>query len=1269
MSYGKLLTENELDLWVRSHAEIAQGVIVELIWRLVAASSPNPKERRFPLGDSIGQHGPDGVLDVLDASFEPFVPDGRSLWEIGTSLDAGKKATDDYKDRVTDTPLSVRSESVFVFVTPLSGRRDWDYTWKEDAQANWLEKRRKSNEWRDVRIIDGTKLIDWLHQFPSVERWLAYQFKLPVDQLETPEHHWNELSTFGAPPPLTPHLFLANRDNACTRLRDILTGNTLQLKLDTYFPGHVVDFVSAFIAEMDNDSRVDILGRSIFVSGKDAWSAIMSHSEPHVLVIDSDLEPDGIDETRLLQKARPRHAVIYRGAPGGIPHPNCEMLPDPKSYQIEEALRKAGYSEERARILAHKSGGNLSTLLRCLQNLSLMPEWAEGTAAAELAIAELLGSWNERSEADGIAVEGVSGKLYGEWIGRVREAALRPGTPLTHRDGIWKFVPRYEAWYALGRRVFDEHLKRLLEVVVTVLREKDPKFELLPDERFAARVQGKILRHSDFLRNGLAETLALLGSHPEALKSCASGEAEATAVLAVREILADADWVLWASLNDLLPLLAEAAPREFLDAVENALNNVSCPFDELFAQERPGITGSTLLSGLLWALETLAWDADYLTRVTVALGELAARDPGGTWANRPANSLRTILLPWLPQTCAPLAKRRTAVEILSNEIPSVAWELLVQLLSRSRSTSSGSRKPAWRQMIPEDWSKNVTVSEYLEQTALYGDLAISTARTDHLKLVELIERMEDLPNSVSNKLLTQLESNSLLEIPETGRVILWNALMDSMTKLRRFTENETDKISVRLSRIAAIAERLRPDTGNLRYQRLFSERDFELFEEESDYKDQMSELQKRRKEAVETVIASGGTPAVLEFAQTVESSWRVGFAFGTIAERDAENVILPGLLLTEQKALAQFCGGFILGRFSSSGWQWIDSLSTSQWSPTQVGQLLAYLPFVPETWRQSERLLGQDESPYWTQTTANPYETTAGLEPAIDKLIVYGRPLAAIRCLNVMLHAQQSVDSERAQKALLATLGSTESRHQNDTYAIVNVIKALQDDETANPVDVSRVEWAYLPLLDQHRGASAKRLENQLATAPQFFCELIRSVFRSKKEEQPTLPETESAKTMASNAFLLLNEWKVPPGLGEDGNFDAHLLHTWLDQVKKECTETGHLNVAMTMVGQVLIHAPADPGGLWIHRSVSAVLNAKDADKMREGFRIALLNSRGLHGFTAGKAERDLAEKYRARAQSVEAAGFQRLASSLMELVAHYEREAERESSRDPFDG
>lgn len=1264
-----IITENQLDEWVRGNARDAQGVIVELVWRLVAASSPQPKERRFPLSDSIGQHGQDGLLDV-DLAFGPFVPEGRSFWEIGTGLRAGDKATSDYSGLVSALPESVRLESTFVFVTPLSGRRDWKHTWKQDAQGAWLEERRARHEWRDIRVIDGTKLIDWIHQFPPVELWLAHMtLGLPVQHLETLEQRWNLVRSIGEPPPLTPKLFLLGREEACAKLREVVSGTSVQLKLDTHFPDHVVDFVSAYLADLDPESRADASGRWLVVSGAEAWNAMASQREKLILIADSSLDLSGDSGTKLIQKARRSgHAVIFGGPAGGIPDPASAPLPAPRTHQVREALEHAGYSEERARTLAQRSGGNLGSLLRCLQNLSLLPEWAEGTIAAELAIAAVLGSWADEPAADRAIVESLSGKAYGEWIGRMREVALRPGTPLSQRDGHWRFAARYEGWYALGQNLFDEHLDRLQSVATSVLTEKDPQFELPRDARYASSIHGKILAHSDSLRSGLADCLALLGSHPKALTSCTVGKAELTAVLAVRQILADADWERWASLNDLLPLLAEAAPGAFLHAVETALNSEPCPFDRVFAEESDGFAGRTYMSGVLWALETLAWDQDHLSRVVMCLGELAARDPGGRWSNRPANSLTTILLPWLPQTCASVAKRAAAVSTLLVELADIGWKLLVSLLPQSHSTSSGSRRPAWRETIPDSWPKSVTHAEYWEQAALYSDMAITSAKKDREKLTELIGHFENLPASAQEQLLSHLGSDATTKLPEAERVSLWTELVDLVTKHRRFSDAGWAMKPEQVDKVAAVADRLSPGVPAYRHQRLFSERDFELYEENGDFENQRSELERRRERAIEEVAAKGGTQAILDFAAAVQSPWRVGLAAGVVAGSEVDHVVLPELVDSEHKQIAQFARGFVWSRFRIRGWQWVDAIDTTRWTSAQIGQFLSFLPFVSGSWERATQLLGPNEVAYWSTTSANAYEAESGLDWAIDRLIEHGRPRAALRCLNKMLDDKQPIDVGRTVRALLAGLESTEGAHSIDAYQTVEIIEALQSDAATSPEDLFRVEWAYLPLLDRHSSAAPKFLWRRLATEPEFFSEVIRLVFRSKNEERPAEGPTEERKRIAANGYRLLSEWRMPPGCRTDGTFDGDGLNRWLDAVKKECSETGHLEVAMTKIGAALVHVPADPDGLWIHRAAAAALNAKDAGDMREGFRSGLFNSRGVYGFSAGREEQELARKYRTQADEVEGSGFHRLATTLRELGESYNRDAQRQSSRDPFE-
>jgi hypothetical protein len=853
-----------------------------------------------------------------------------------------------------------------------------------------------------------------------------------------------------------------------------------------------------------------------------------------------------------------------------------------------------------------------------------------------------------------------------QWISSVREASLLPDTPIQQTDGRWKVTERLEAWKAVGPRIFDEYLDRLQKVAIEVLRERDPQFDLAPDQRYAASIHGKVLKHSHHLRKGLAETLALLGSYPEYLTSCSLGKAEGTARLAVRAILEGADWELWASLNDVSPLLAEAAPKEFLDAVEDVLNSDPCPFDKIFAQEGPGITGNNYITGLLWALETLAWDEEHLTQVVIILGELAARDPGGNWANRPANSLLTILLPWFPQTMASIAKRVAAVATLQKEQPAVSWKLILNLLPQTHQSSSMTHRPTWRRTIPADWAEGVSNQDYWEQIAAYTEMAISQATQDRSKLATIVDHMNKLPPSARQKLLSHLSSEEVISSPEEERLTIWNELTDFVARHRKYAAAKWALGSDELNQIAAVADHLEPQDPSYKYRRLFIERDFDLYEETDNYVEQAEKLYERRKSAVGEIYSQGGVQAVTKFAELVAAPGQVGFVFGAIASPTDEPRILPDLFESKSSALMQFAASFVLGRFRTKGWQWVDTLNMSEWTSDQKATLLAYLPFTPEAWSRAKRLLADQEGSYWSKTHANPYDPKQEeLSFAIDCLVENHRVLAAIGALEKLIYSKGPIDNQQIVRVLSALMQSPDSLRAMDPHAVVQLIKVLQENPDTNRDELFKIEWAFLALLDGSFGVSPILLQKTLANDPAFFCEIIQAVFRSDKDSGTVKETTEEQRAVATNAYRLLMEWRTPPGSQEDGTFDGAALNAWLDKVKTICAESGHLKIAMQQLGEVLFYSPPDPDGLWIHQAVASVLNAKDAGDIRLGYEIETINSRGVHFVDQeGKPERELANHYRMRAEEVEIRGYHRLATTLREVAASYDREAERITSR-----
>jgi hypothetical protein len=494
-------------------------------------------------------------------------------------------------------------------------------------------------------------------------------------------------------------------------------------------------------------------------------------------------------------------------------------------------------------------------------------------------------------------------------------------------------------------------------------------------------------------------------------------------------------------------------------------------------------------------------------------------------------------------------------------------------------------------------------------------------------------------------------------------------LSNLVARHRKFADAAWAMAPAAVDEIAAIAETLAPDAPHYRHQRLFSEREFDLYEDKGNYGEQRQQLDERRQQAVAEVCAVGGVDGVLAFAQAVESPWRVGAAFGAIASSEIDREVLPTLLESESSALAQFAGGFVRSRFHTQAWSWVDQLDTSQWTPSQKGQFFAYLPFVPETWERVTKLLDSDEFPYWSKTSANPYEAKTGLPWAIDRLVEYGRAHAAVQCLEKMHFDKQDVGNQQAVRVLQAVLHSSEGQHAINVDAITQVIQGLQEDPNTNPNDLFQIEWAFLPLLDRHEGAFPKLLEQRLASDPALFCELLRMVFRSTQEEQPVEGITEQQKQLATNAYRLLSSWRTPPGSQPDGTYNGDALAAWLAEVQAACAASGHLEIALSMIGRVLIHAPADPDGLWLHQAAATALNARDADAMREGFTTALFNARGAHFVDPeGREERALATKYRNQAEQMESHGYHRLADTLRALADGYDRDAERQASREPFD-
>lgn len=891
---------------------------------------------------------------------------------------------------------------------------------------------------------------------------------------------------------------------------------------------------------------------------------------------------------------------------------------------------------------------------------------------SEIAQVFLIGSWDEKLDDDKKTIEKAVDSPYRKWIKSIQMIASQSNSIIEQKNQIWKFRKRIEQWKTYAPLLYDDHLDRFKEIAIAVLSEKDPKFELPKDKRYAASIYGKNRIFSKSLVHGITEGVTLIGVYSDDLTSCSTNKAEVIAALLVREVLASNDWVVWTSLNDYLPLLAEASPNEFLDAIEQKLNDKdNTLFQSVFTQEGGGmLVGRNYITGVLWGLETLAWCPKYLPRVTIILGQLAEIDPGGYWANRPMNSLTTIYLPWLPQTMADIEIRKVAIDFLLRECPSVGWKLLLSLLPNARQSSNGCRKPTYRGFISKEYldqyargQNKISNVDYFNQVEYYSDRAVENAKNNFERLKELVGKIDSLPNNARSKLMDYLKSPVILKLADEQKVDIWEKLMDVVVKHQRFSDANWAMPSTLVNKILDIADLLTPLSLILKYRRLFGQH--ELYTKKDNYEEQEKEIANLRTNALKEILATSGTPAILDFAHFARYPAEVGQALGRVDNIDLDQILLPDKLIDPDKVVVEVVRGYVWSMFHLSGWEWFDNLDKTKWTDAQKVLILIFLPFIKETWKRANSLLGVNEELYWKGADAKPYQLKEDLSEAVEQLIKFNRPKAAIRCLNWLLFEKIEISLDHIYSALILNPSSNEGEYDIDQHDIVELIKWLQSNPKSDSEILSKIEWIYLRLLDHHFDQAPVTLELKLANDPKFFCEAIQIVYKSDKPENNPEEVNEERKQLATHVYRLLFQWQVPPGTLQDGSFDEVSLKNWIEEVELSCEKSGHLKIAHDHIGKVFAHHPQDPSGLWIHKAIADVLNGRDAEIMRKAFNVEKYNMRGVFWDSQGQEEKNLANNYREKADAVEKESYIRLAVSLRGLADSYDRDSEREANSD----
>lgn len=1236
----KWITAQQLNDW--SDSPIARVEFPALVASLIRASVADISALRFPNGATGDMRGWDGhvVCDVAAGR----VSAGDSFWELKTGKTAYAEGLKEFEARSKAMAPADRTQATYNFVTSRS--------WNSDKKRpeDWVDEcAGKGYGWKEIRCLDAIAVEDWLEQSPPVAAKFA-RFTLntmPAGGARSTEEFWEDFR-HSFDPALAEEVLLADRGDRAKGLLQALQAGTGITQFISDSPDEAIAFGVAAIRSAPTEIR--------------EWL------EAHAIVIDNlEASRDLLNIGRgLIFFLRGREAAVSAGAfaargatlvplgrqqiGGGTPY-----LERPTPNGLAEALQKMDFKppldRQAAVNLARDCGRSIVALQRLRPSGHAEPPKWMGDASMLLP-ALLAGAWDNANDKDKAILSRLAeAASYHDYERKLRPFTVADDPPLDLAGTIWAVRAPRDAFLRVGPHIGPEVLAGLRAALTAVFGDAPPP----PDPKAVIRLDRQPDGYSDWLRDGLANTLLQIAVWDRMARipiAEGGGQRFANEVVAAIPGLAT-DRVLIALKNQ-LPYLAEAAPVPLLVALEQMLEGNRKALRRVFDEAEGFLHPVSYHTGLLWALETIAWEPGYFERAVLLLANLAALDPGGKLVNRPINSLGEIFLPWHPSTAAGPESRLAALDLICKELPDIGWALTAKMLPTMHGIATGTARPKLREAGSAEIT--VTYEEFWSMQSAVIQRAV--AQTDNRA-----NRWHTLIAGITNfsppdrELTIKALSIAMPKFSEADRKGVWEDLLKEVEKHERFADAKWALPGDQLAPLRALVDEYAPHDPLEQTRLLFDSWSF-------DTKGDREPINSVRQAKLAELLKTQGPAAVAELAARVQNSYEVVNALGLIDVSRDQLETIATLSLTPEP------NGFTVGLLATIAntygvevaQQWLLTIRREK-HPTDaaVARLCQGFTDNRETWAFVNSLGPKVETSYWS--TKGPFwlkgEKDELLE-AVDTYLGFGRGIAA---LEASLQRLGDLPTQTILTILETIVREVNSGSQRDStmisYETQKAFEELGKRDDISIDDIARHEISMLPLLEH--GEYRMRAFEVLASNPNVYYDVFKTVFRGEDEPEPTEEASEAQRGSWRVSYSLLSKFHLIPGQTAAG-IDESVLTKWIDEVRKLATDGKRLLLADQYIGHVLAYSPKGADEAWPAEAVRAQLERVRSDEMERGLMMERFNMRGAHFrslYGGGEEERGFAAQFNGYAEKM--AKWPRTQEMLRAIAKNWEADARRE--------
>ncbi len=1225
----KFITSTHLKQW--ADTKECQTLLPELVRRLICATVKQLDRLSFPSGDAVHIPGWDGIVSCQEPI--DMVPEGESLWECGADKNIQTKANDDITKRTANPLGHIRLDSTFVFVTP----REWAgaHTWIVANQSGW----------KKLVVYTAVELEAWIEKCPSVGLWLADKLNiLNAGGYQLPDVFWKKWAS--ADKYTLPYqIVTAGRHKTISRVLKACS-NPSCLEVQALTQSEAIAFALASIATCSDADK--LWAKTIVVTNKNTLDDLVSHYE-NLIIITTVLDNMSYALSR-------NHTVICAVTPEDQVS-TAEKLPRVEREGFVKAIEDCGFDSVQARKIATDTARDVNVLRRRLKIDKLKPEWADSDGISALLPIILLGQWNENVPGDLELVEKLYGNTYADYAKILQRFRLMPDSPIAHVGTVWRLKSPMDAISYASVYLTDGDLAKLKEICGLLIADDDPEAEDKVVSNEWKMWQFK-QRFSSNVKKGAYQSLILLS-----LINDESDNRNTWVDGLVQELLKG--WTLQRFLSNraYFTLLAEASPDAFLELLEEAGKDI---YDVLFTPQKSnvGLTGWNIYyTEILFSLEMLAWNEDYIYRATSLLLRFSTYKNDSNYANKPTNSLAEIFRFQLPQTFAKFENKIEVLTTLSSSFKTQICELCFRILdSLGSRTFSQTHFYKWRHFsdlsspkyvpVPVDNVKAVT-KLLLNCTTFSEDDICTLLKLSTNKWMSCCR--VDILDAITERKDTFYESD-----------VVAHTLRDELTHHLSFQDAAWALSDKELEPYKNLLSDIQPKNIVMKHRWMFEDIFLRLpHKREMSFEKEHQMKQEVRNKAVEEILSEKGRNGLWELVSvakcpsSVVNSMIQLYGEGLlqdVCERFSKNMVDLNFLQT-------FFQNLFFQKGEDDYAKLVDDVRV--YDNTCLSVCL-YAPGHNEKLASFANDCGEKiEALYWQNIKVAHVKTPNPIQ-IIDKLAWVNRFDEALELIYYNKDSNQIPDILRVNviKGLIFS-DKRDFTPNIDWFYIDNVIEDLDKSEDPEIVQaLIQIEFFAYQAFEHRRNINELRLIKELMSKPELLMELMVMAYKSddgNEEEEVSELEMNNRMVMARCAFQILYNLPCCPGVDNQGNVNPDALRTFIYRLYELSAEHHRSQVTDMVVGSLLGNLPRNDS--YPQPILGEMVEELKSDSVDEHIRMRIFNSRGLttRAFAeGGDQERSLVELFSGYRDKVKFK-YPRLAKIFNNLIQEYERFAHHE--------